>query len=198
MPPALSKDRMFFLVLGVPVGAQNQTFMSCYLVLTVGALSHLILQPTRCQDPPKTSSPQCTELPTWRPQLQGSPEMYPRSKVLNLHMLSRNRAAHLCVCSTNKKYLPFYFTQQTLCAAQHLQNMKSPIHWANPFQQVQPGGWSSTRVHWCKLNPAPAELQTRMSPLQELVCILGRMLKNISDPQTFTFWSEVSNVAVVY
>lgn len=187
MPLALSTDRMFFLVLGVPVGPQNHTFMSCYLVLTVGALSHLILQPARCQDPPKTSSPQCTELPTWRLQLQWSPEMYHKSKVLNLHMLSRNRAAHL----------PFYFTQ-TLCAAQHLQNMKSPIHWANPFQQVQPGGWSSTRVHWCKLNPAPAELQTRMSPLQELVCILGRMLKNISDPQTFTFWSEVSNVAVVY
>lgn len=71
-------------------------------------------------------------------------------------------------------------------------------HKADPFQQVQLGDRSSTRVHWCKLAMAPAEPQARASPLQELVCILGRMLKNISDPQTFTFWSEVSNVAVVY
>lgn len=128
MPLALSKDRMFLLVLGAPVGTQKQTFMSCYLILTVSALSHLILQPTRCPDPPKTSSPPCTALPTWRPQLQGSPEMHHKSKVLDLHRLFRNRVAHLRACSTDKKYLPFYFTQQKLRVAQHLQNTKSPLH----------------------------------------------------------------------
>lgn len=56
----------------------------------------------------------------------------------------------------------------------------------------------STLRTQCKLTTSPAKPPACTSPLQELVCILGRMLKNISDPQTFTFWLEVSNVAVVY
>lgn len=41
--------------------------------------------------------------------------------------------------------------------------------------------------HTSASSPRPRQSCTHTSPPQEVVCILGRMLKNISDPQTFTF-----------
>ena len=175
--------------------------MSRYPVPTVGArgcaLSHSILQPTRHQDPSKSSTSPCIGCPGGHPSSKEAPRCT-TNQVFQLAQTSQNQRSPSLCPSTRAKRPSFDFTHQMLCAAWRLQNTKPPLRWANPFQQVQLGGRSSTPVHWCKLATAPAEPRARTSPLQELVCILGRMLKNISDPQTFTFWSEVSNVAVVY
>lgn len=193
MSPASSKDTIVVLVPSVHVDVHKpEHFVSCYPAPKAGArgcaLSHLILQPTTRQDPPKPSAPQHAGCPYGDPSCEealGYTMSQTRSTCRDFSESSISAHPPLTpsICPFTSPTHP----TSSLCYWVFAEDEATAAPSTNPFQQVQPGGRSSTRVHQCKLAVAPAELQARASPLQELVCILGRMLKNISDPQTFTF-----------
>lgn len=191
MPPASCKDTIVILVPSAHVDVHKpEDFVSCCSASKVGArgcvLSHLISQPTTRQDPPKPSAP----------RRAGCPHRDPSSEEALGYTMSQTCSTcrdfsviHLCTPPLTPGIRPFTLLTHptnTLCYWVFAEDEATSVSSTNSFQQVQRGG-SGSRVHQCKLAVAPAELQARASPLQELVCILGRMLKNISDPQTFTF-----------